>query len=177
MGCLHEVLRFLVLLVDPNEPQNPQAVKFGLALLHVALQAGGPALANVPALSSLLSHDLALGLIMNAEACGSIGTEEGEVGVAFAWRAKHQLLSLVLMCCYQLFLVLGVQGTLQEETLVHRIYLKLLNNKSLMEGREMRDQREMLMEMLLQLCELPQLPLRLYTTLTATSGAPTCSRT
>ena len=27
----------------------------------------------------------------------------------------------------------------------------------------MRDQREMLMEMLLQLCELPQLPLRLYT--------------
>ena len=164
VGCLHEVLRFLVLLVDPNEPQNPQAVReFGLALLHVALQAGGPALANVPALSSLLSHDLALGLIMNAEACGSIGTEEGEVGVAFAWRAKHQLLSLVLMCCYQLFLVLGVQGTLQEETLVHRVYLKLLNNKSLMEGREMRDQREMLMEMLLQLCELPQLPLRLYT--------------
>ena len=100
------------------------------------MQAGGPALANVPALSSLLSHDLALGLIMNAEACGGIGTEEGEVGVAFAWRAKHQLLSLVLMCCYQLFLVLGVQGTLQEETLVHRVYLKLLNNKSLMEGEQ-----------------------------------------
>ena len=39
VGCLHEVLRFLVLLVDPNEPQNPQAVReFGLALLHVALQ-------------------------------------------------------------------------------------------------------------------------------------------
>ena len=66
------------------------------------------------------ADDLALGLIMNAEACGSIGTEEGEVGVAFAWRAKHQLLSLVLMCCYQLFLVLGVQGTLQEETLQAR---------------------------------------------------------
>ena len=82
-----------MLLVDPNEPQNPQAVReFGLALLHVALQAGGPALANVPALSSLLSHDLALGLIMNAEACGSIGTEEGEVGVAFAWRAGDVLL-------------------------------------------------------------------------------------
>ena len=40
------------------------------------------------------------------------------------------------MCCYQLFLVLGVQGTLQEETLVHRVYLKLLNNKSLMEGEQ-----------------------------------------
>ena len=73
-------------------------------------------------------YDLALGLIMNAEACGG-----GEEGGAAALAASHELLSLVLMCCYQLFLVLGVQGTLQEETLIHRVYLKLLQNKSLME--------------------------------------------
>ena len=169
-GCLHEVLRFLVLLCDPNDAQNPQAVReFGLSLLHVALQAGGPALAGVPALSALLANDLALALIMNAEASGGNGgasgagnggggsdVDEGSV-------PAHELLSLVLMCVYQLFLVLGVQGTLQEEALLHRIYLKLLNNKTLMEAREHRDQREMVFEMLLQLCELPQLPLELYT--------------
>ena len=104
-------------------------------------------------------------LLARAHATTAVRAAEGQ------WQSAHpvlkwwsvSLLSLVLMCCYQLFLVLGVQGTLQEETLVHRVYLKLLNNKSLMEGREMRDQREMLMEMLLQLCEVPQLPLRLYT--------------
>ena len=81
---------------SPPRPRRPRAAGLSSRVrprLSTSRCRRWPRTANVPALSSLLSHDLALGLIMNAGACGSIGTGEGEVGVAFAWQTQHQLLS------------------------------------------------------------------------------------
>lgn len=59
VGCLYEVLRFLVGLIDPTEPHNPPPVRaFALAALLAAMMAGGKPLGGVSALSSLLADSL-----------------------------------------------------------------------------------------------------------------------
>ena len=163
VGALHEVLRFLVSLIDPAEAHNPLAVReFGLALLLVALQAGGASLGRVAPLAALLADDLALGLIMNAEA---IVAAEDEAAAAAAKAGTSyerggpplELLSLLLGCAYELVAVLGVGGTAQLAALLSRVHLALLRNTALPLAA-----RELLLEHVAAMAQLPSFPLRLY---------------
>ena len=150
-------------LIDPAEAHNPLAVReFGLALLLVALQAGGASLGRVAPLAALLADDLALGLIMNAEA---IVAAEDEAAAAAAKAGTSyerggpplELLSLLLGCAYELVAVLGVGGTAQLAALLSRVHLALLRNTALPLAA-----RELLLEHVAALAQLPSFPLRLY---------------
>ena len=149
VGCLYEVLRFLVGLVDPAEAHNSPPVRaFALAALLAAMQAGGAPLGQTSALSSLLADSLAYSLIANVEC--AYGTSIDEAPPA-------EVLSLILKCAQQLLATVGVLADAQQEALIIRVHIALLNSRTLS-----TDKRLIVLEALPCLLALPKLPLRLF---------------
>ena len=149
VGCLYEVLRFLIGLIDPSEPHNPPPVRaFALAALHAAMQAGGQPLGQVAALSSLLSESLSYSLITNIECAYGASADEAP---------PAEVVSLVLRCCEQLFSVVGILASPQQEALILRVHLALLKSKTLH-----HDKRLIVLESVMSLVALPRLPLHMY---------------
>ena len=149
VGCLYEVLRFLIGLIDPSEPHNPPPVRaFALAALHAAMQAGGQPLGQVAALSSLLSESLSYSLITNIECAYGASADDAP---------PAEVVSLVLRCCEQLFSVVGILASPQQEALILRVHLALLKSKTLH-----HDKRLIVLESVMSLVALPRLPLHMY---------------
>jgi len=155
VGCLYEVLRFLIGLIDPAEPHNPPPVReFALAALLAALRAGGAPLGATPALSTLLTDSLSYLLIANIE-CKYGKEGEPEPG------PPTELLSLLLKTAQALLQTVGVLGSRQQEALFTRVHLALLKPPAEKQPAPPPDRRHLVLESVPMLLSQPLLSMRL----------------
>ena len=141
LPAVYELLRFLASLINPYEPSNTEAqINTGISLVTTALEVGVASLAKFPSLLSLVQDSLCRSFI-------SLLASE-RIGV----------FSSSLRCCFLIFGVLRSHLKLQLESFLLKLS-DLITSESLKISHE---QRELSLELLVQLYKLPGFVTELY---------------
>lgn len=136
--CALEVLNFLIELIHKSSEDPPQGLGdeytvFGLSMVHRALLAGGPCLAEYPAMLRLV-HVSLFPAIAHAVKYPTLGTING-----------------ICQVILTLFQTLGQHSILQLEAVIGNVLLKLADGK----GTGAVEQQEAALEGILDLCRQP----------------------
>ena len=141
LPAVYELLRFLASLINPHEPANTEAqINIGLSLVITALEVGVSYIEKFPSLLSLVQDSLCRSFI-------SLLDSE-RVGV----------FSSSLRCCFLIFGVLRPHLKLQLESFLSKL-ADLITSESL---RISYEQKELGLELLVQLYKLPGFVTELY---------------
>ena len=141
LPAVYELLRFLASLINPHEAANTEAqINIGLSLVTTALEVGVNSLAKFPSLLVLVQDTLCRSFI-------SLLASE-RVGV----------FASSLRCCFLMFSVLRSHLRLQLECFLTKLS-ELISSESL---RVSQEQRELSLELLVQLYKLPGFVTELY---------------
>jgi len=141
LPAVYELLRFLASLINPHETANTEAqINIGLSLVTTALEVGVDSLAKFPSLLSLTQDSICRNLI------SLLATER--IGV----------FSSSLRCCFLVFSSLRPHLTLQLEFFLVKLS-ELINSES---ARVSHEQRELSLELLVQLYKKPGFVTELY---------------
>jgi len=141
LPAVYELLRFLASLINPHEPANSEAqINIGLSLITTALEVGVDSLVKFPSLLGLAQDSICRNLI------SLLGTER--IGV----------FSSSLRCCFLLFSSLRPSLVLQLEFFLVKLS-DLINSES---HRVSQEQKELSLELLVQLYKMPGFVTELY---------------
>eukprot|EP00090_Calanus_glacialis_P001547 TRINITY_DN11122_c0_g1_i1.p1 TRINITY_DN11122_c0_g1~~TRINITY_DN11122_c0_g1_i1.p1 ORF type:complete len:1921 (+),score=712.97 TRINITY_DN11122_c0_g1_i1:73-5835(+) len=141
LPAVYELLRFLASLINPHETANTEAqINIGLSLITTALEVGVDSLSRFPSLLGLTQDSICRNLI------SLLGTER--IGV----------FSSSLRCCFLIFSSLRPHLALQLEFFLVKLS-ELINSES---ARVSHEQRELSLELLVQLYKMPGFVTELY---------------
>jgi len=141
LPAVYELLRFLASLINPHEAANTEAqINIGLSLITTALEVGVDSLARFPSLLGLAQDSICKNLV------SLLGTER--IGV----------FSSSIRCCFLLFSSLRPHLKLQLEFFLVKLS-ELINSES---PRVSLEQRELSLELLVQLYKMPGFVTELY---------------
>jgi len=141
LPAVYELLRFLASLINLHEVANTEAqINIGLSLITTALEVGVHSLANFPSLLGLTQDTICRNLIT------LLGSER--IGV----------FSSSLRCCFLIFNALRPNLKLQLEFFLIKLS-ELISSES---PRVSHEQREMSLELLVQLYKMPGFVTELY---------------
>ncbi|XP_066598661.1 Golgi-specific brefeldin A-resistance guanine nucleotide exchange factor 1 [Prorops nasuta] len=139
--CVRELFRFLITLCSPLEKQNNEAMThLGLSLLQVALEIAADALSNFPSLLALVKDDLCRNLIL------LLGTE------------RLSLLAADLQVSFLLFESQRKHLKFQMENYLNKL-MEIISSDS---NRILYEQRELSLEAIVRLWQIPGFPAELY---------------
>jgi len=141
LPAVYELLRFLASLINPHETANTEAqINIGLSLVTTALEVGVDSLARFPSLLGLIQDSICRNLV------SLLATER--IGV----------FSSSLRCCFLIFSSLRPCLKLQLEFFLVKLS-ELINSES---ARVSHEQRELSLELLVQLYKKPGFVTELY---------------
>ncbi|KAJ8613885.1 hypothetical protein CTAYLR_008690 [Chrysophaeum taylorii] len=135
---LVQIMRFLSKLCDPRHNSESTRV-LALSLVNIALESGGQRLASQAGLVSTMRGDLCRNLLQNSQS------------------EDNTILSLTLRVIFNLFNSMKNHMKVQLEVFLVSVHLRLLDKE-----QSALDQRELVLESLLEFCREPVLMLDLY---------------